>query len=269
MIIDAHAHVWPDQIAAAALTANPVPGLQSRGDGTVDGLMADMATSGVDISCCLGVANEARHVERVNQFVASIASQQRYPVGSIHLDLSVEENMRILEENNIRAVKVHPLFQNLALNDKRLWDLFDAFGERIAVITHVGEGGDAYRNSLSNPQMVADIVHQFPSLRLVACHFGGYRLFDDARNILDNTDIVLETSWPPTLAELHPEKVRDLIRHHGADRIVFGSDWPMTSPFEEMKVLESLGLTDVELEAIFGGTLARVFEMDTNRTINN
>ena len=60
MIIDAHTHVWPDAIAEKALTANPVPGLEARGDGTVSGLDASMKGSGVTMSCCLGIANEAR-----------------------------------------------------------------------------------------------------------------------------------------------------------------------------------------------------------------
>nr|WP_202977879.1 amidohydrolase family protein [Nocardioides daphniae] len=55
-----------------------------------------------------------------------------------------------------------------------------------------------------------------------------------------------------------PERVRDLIRKHGAERIVFGSDWPMTSPAEEIRAIEALGLTDDELKLVLGGTLASV-----------
>src|SRR5690606_15815338 len=50
MIIDAHTHVWPDKIAAAALAGNRLPGLTPRGDGTVGGLTATMAGTGVDMS---------------------------------------------------------------------------------------------------------------------------------------------------------------------------------------------------------------------------
>ena len=261
MIIDAHTHVWPDNIASVALASNPVTELHSRGDGTVSGLESDMARSGVGLSCCFGIANKPQHVDRVNEFVASIASPTRYGFGTVHVERSVEENLESLRRNGIDAVKVHPLFQDYALDDRRLWDIFDAFGEDIAVVTHVGEGGDAHRNSLSSPQMIADIAKQFPRLRLVACHFGGYRLFDQARELLGGVDVVLETSWPPTLATLRPEKVRELIRYHGAERIVFGSDWPMTSPEEELQAIDSLGLTDDELKLVLGGTMARVLRL--------
>jgi uncharacterized protein len=263
VIIDAHTHIWPDKIAHLALGGNTVPGLVARGDGTVGGLMGDMGDSGVDISCCLAIANESRHVHRVNEFVAGIADEKRIPFGTVHVELSVEENLESLRSNGLKAVKIHPLFQRFALDDKRLWEILDAFGDEFAVITHVGEGGDAFTNSLSNPRMIRDIVQAFPDLRLMACHFGGYKILDDADEVLAGLDVVLETSWPPSLTTLRPERVRDLIRRHGAERIVFGSDWPMTSPGEEIRAVEGLGLTDDETKSVLGGTLAGVLGIDS------
>jgi predicted TIM-barrel fold metal-dependent hydrolase len=262
VIIDAHTHVWPDKIAGAALAGNRVPGLVPRGDGTVAGLMADMERSGVDVSCCLAIANEARQVDHANGFAASLAARNRVPFGTVHVDLSVEDNLASLRRHGISRVKIHPLFQSFGLDHPRLWELFEAFGSEVAVITHVGQGGDAYRNSLSSPKMIRDISRQFPELRLMACHFGGYKILDDAEEMLAGSDVVLETSWPPRLATLQPDRVRRLIRHHGAERVVFGSDWPMTSPTEELTALQALGLTADELECVLGGTLARVLRID-------
>jgi predicted TIM-barrel fold metal-dependent hydrolase len=266
MIIDAHAHVWPDRIAELALSANRLPELVARGDGTVDGLTADMARSGVSMSCCLGIANEARHVDRVNEFVAGLEAEKRYGVGTVHVDLSTEENLDSLRRHGVRAVKIHPLFQGFALDDPRLWEIFEAFGDEFAVITHVGAGGSADANTLSTPAMIRDIAKQFPALRLMACHFGGYKLLDDAEELLSGTDVVLETSWPPGLSTLRPDRVRRLIRNHGAERVVFGSDWPMTSPAEELAAIDALGLTDDETKSVLGGTLARVLRMESSWT---
>jgi predicted TIM-barrel fold metal-dependent hydrolase len=244
VIIDAHAHVWPDKIAGLALSANRLPELNARGDGTVGGLTADMAASGVEMSCCLGIANQARHVDSVNRFVAELSGPS-------------------LRRHRVRAVKIHPLFQGFALDDARLWAIFEAFDDEFAVITHVGEGGTPETNRLSSPRMIADIARQFPDLRLMACHFGGYKILDDAEEMLSGADVVLETSWPPSLKTLQPDRVRRLIRDHGAERIVFGSDWPMTSPAEEIEAIEALGLTDDETKLVLGGTLARVLGIDS------
>ncbi|CAM3276107.1 amidohydrolase family protein [Nocardioides dubius] len=260
MIIDAHTHVWPDRIAEIALSSSvdKLDNLAARGNGTVGGLVDDMSASGVDMSCCLGIANEARHVDSVNRFVAGLTSDTRFGFGTIHVELSVEENIASLKRHGIRGVKIHPLYQGFALDDPRLWAILEAFGEDFAVITHVGAGGSAEANRLSSPAMIRDIARQFPKLRLMACHFGGYKILDDAEEMLAGADVVLETSWPPSLKTLRPERVRNLIRKHGAERIVFGSDWPMTSPAEEIAAIQALGLNDTETKLVLGGTLARV-----------
>jgi predicted TIM-barrel fold metal-dependent hydrolase len=268
VIIDAHTHVWPDKIARAALVGNPVDKITARADGTVAGLMADMAVSGVDLSCCLAIANRPEQIERVNEFAAGLRSSSRYPFGTIHVGRSLAENMDALRSNGIDAVKIHPLFQDFALDDPRLWDIFDAFGEDVAVITHVGAGGDAHRNMLSNPGMIAAIVNQFPRLRLIACHFGGYKLFDQAREMLGGVDVVLETSWPPTMATLAPELVRGLIRQHGAERVAFGSDWPMTSPADELRAVDALRLSDDERNFIVGGTMSRILRLKGHNDVS-
>ncbi|MFD2351349.1 amidohydrolase family protein [Nonomuraea ferruginea] len=67
---------------------------------------------------------------------------------------------------------------------------------------------------------------------------------------------MLETSWPPSLGSLPPERVRKIIERHGADRVVFGSDWPMTDPATEIAAVRALGLPPEDEAAILGGNLA-------------
>jgi uncharacterized protein len=126
------------------------------------------------------------------------------------------------------------------------------------VIAHVGAGGDRESNERATPGMIRDIVRQFPDLRLVACHFGGYHRLEEAEADLLGENVHLETSWPPTMAELAPEKVREIISRHGADRIVFGSDWPMGDPGREVAAIRALGYDDETTAGILGGNFARL-----------
>lgn len=262
MIIDAHTHVWPDALADKALAANALPGLTAVGDGKAGTLAGQMPGTGVDHSIALGVASTGRHVDRTNEFVASLDRGTFTPFGSVHVDLSVEENLASLHRHGIRGVKVHPLFQNVSLENERLWELFEAFGSDIAVITHVGAGGSGHVNELSTPRMLRDIIRTFPQLRLVACHFGGYHMLHEAEEELRGLPVVLETSWPPALAQVDPSTVRRLISKHGAERVVFGSDWPMTDPGAEINAIRALGLGEETERKILGGNLARVLQLD-------
>jgi len=257
VIIDAHCHVWPDRIAERAL-AGRVPGMEAMGDGTVAGVRASLQRCGVDKTVVMGIADQARHVDRTNEFIGSIRDATMIPFGTVHPDLSVEENLASLRAHGIAGVKLHPLFQGFRINDPRIYALLEAFGADVPVIMHVGAGGTPEANLRSNPTMLAQIVRTFPALRLVACHFGGFRQLNQTEAEVVGLDVFLETSWPPTLAGLDPGRVVDIIRRHGPGRVIFGSDWPMADPAAEIAVIRGLGFDDDETAAMLGGNLARL-----------
>lgn len=264
MVIDVHCHAWPDQIAEKALSGRS-PQLPRFGDGTIHGLREALAGAGVDNGVVLGIADDARHVDGVNRFVARKKAEGFFGFGTVHADLSVEDNLASLRSNGVRGVKLHSLFQGFAYDDPRMMELYEAIGSEIAIIAHVGDGGDAAANSRGTPQMVAKIAKTFPDLRLVLCHFGGYHRLDDAEQELVGLDVHLETSWPPTLAALAPELVKRIVSKHGADRIVFGSDWPMADPKAEIEAIRRIGLSDDDTENILGGNFLRLLGEDVAR----
>lgn len=263
MIIDAHAHVWPPHIAAEVLAAKPV-GLEPMGDGTLEGLAATMEAAGIDHACTLAIANTARTVRRTNEFVGGVDRRIFTPFGTVHPDLTIDENLASLDDNGITAVKFHPIFQQASLADPRVVDLMRALADRgIVVLTHAGAGGDDPDGAeRGHPRHVAGLVTAVPDLTLIACHYGGYHLLDEAEREVVGRRVILETSWPPAVADLDPGRVRDLIREHGSDRVVFGSDWPMANPAAEIATIRSWGLSASEADAVLGGTLAAVLGLD-------
>jgi hypothetical protein len=73
---------------------------------------------------------------------------------------------------------------------------------------------------------------------------------------------ILETSWPPSTAGLDQERVRAIIERHGPDRVVYGSDWPMTDPAAEIAAIRALGLPADQEAAILGGNLAALLGLE-------
>ena len=256
MIFDAHCHVWPDHIAATVLAGRPA-GLYARHDGTIAGLRRTMDGAGIDRAICLGVAHAARTVQRTNEFIGSIDRTRFVPFGTVHPELSPAVNLGSLRDNGISGVKLHPLFQDLSLADPRVVDIAAALAEAdITVITHVGAGGDTDANDRGSPGSLRKLLDAVPALRLIACHFGGYHRLDEAEDLLVGSRAVLETSWPPSTAGLDPCRVRKIIRQHGAARVVYGSDWPMTDPAAEIAAIRALGLPPEDEAGILGGNLA-------------
>jgi predicted TIM-barrel fold metal-dependent hydrolase len=262
MIIDAHCHVWPDAIARKVLADRPV-GLDPVHDGTLDGLRRTMDTAGIDMAMTLAVANVARTVHRTNEFVGTVDRSRFVPFGTVHPELSVEENLGSLHENGVVGVKLHPLFQELSFADERTREILVALAEGgFPVIAHVGCGGDHTQNERGASKHLPALVGGIPGLRFIAAHFGGYHDLDAAEQWSVGTDVHLETSWPPSLGTLPAQRLQEIIRRHGADRVVYGSDWPMTDPATEIAAVRALGLTAQEEAAVLGGNLARLLGID-------
>lgn len=258
MIIDAHCHVWPDHIAPQVLAQRPA-GLGPQHDGTIDGLRRTMDAAGIDHAMTLGVAVSARTVERTNEFIGAIDRRRFTPFGTVHPDLPTAANLASLSNNGIRGVKLHPLFQDLSLADPRVIDLLGGLAEAdITVITHAGAGSTDEANERGAPRSLRSVIDAVPNLRLIACHFGGYHRLDEAEKLVVGSPLYLETSWPPRMGDLDRERIRRLIRRHGAGRIVFGSDWPMSDPATEMASVRALGLSADEQAAVLGGNLAQI-----------
>ena len=149
-----------------------------------------------------------------NEFIGSVRGTGWSRSGTVHPELSVEENLKHLRDNGIVGVKLHPLFQDLSLGDPRVHDILAALAEEgMPVVTHVGAGGDEAANERGRPEAVAAARGRAAATStLIACHYGGYHLLDEAEEHVVGSSVTLETSWPPTMAELDPERVVAIIR---------------------------------------------------------
>src|ERR1700761_6057364 len=169
-----------------------------------------------------------------------------------------EENIEGLRRNNLKGAKVHPLYQGYALDDPGLRATLDAMQGEFAVIIHVGEGDSPESNARCTPSMMRQLVLDFPRLDVIACHFGGYRLLDQAEEMIVGLPVYIDTSWPPGVGQIEPDRLRKIIERHGPERVVFASDWPMADPARDIETIRGLGLADADTAAILGGNLERL-----------
>jgi len=102
------------------------------------------------------------------------------------------------------------------------------------------------------------LADAIPNLTLMACHYGAYHQLDLAEDVVVGSRVILETSWPPTMAILEPERIRGIIEHHGADRVIYGSDWPMADPVAEIAGIKALGLDPEDEAKVLGGNMQRI-----------
>jgi hypothetical protein len=63
-------------------------------------------------------------------------------------------------------------------------------------------------------------------------------------------------------------EMRHFLQHYGAERLLFGSDFPFGDPRHELRKVHSLGLSDAGLEQVLGGNIRRLIsEIKTSHEI--
>ena len=260
-IIDIHTHIYPDEIARKA--ADSVKTFYGGiGDPTMDGteqlLLSRGRQAGIDRFAILPVAIRPERVKAINDFVRqqAQANSRFIPFGTAHAAMEgvADEAERIMGYG-AKGIKMHPDSQGFSIDDPRLFPLYETVQGRIPVIFHVGD----LRYNHSHPARLRSVLEQFPKLDVIGAHFGGFRMHETALEFLRDTSCVLDTSSSVMFMEEGvPER---LIRLYGAERIAFGSDFPLFDPVHEVERIDRLILTDAEKEQIFCKTAEQILNL--------
>ena len=269
MIIDIHTHVFPDAIAPKtidALTEKAAGAVNASTDGTLEGLKVSMRQSGVDASVIQPVVTRPSQFESINRFAAAVNGKDGvYSFGGIHPDdEALTEHLTAIRDMGLRGVKIHPDYQGVMFDDPRVIRLLrEAFDLGLYVLTHAGFDV-GFPELIHCPPRAAkralealygpDRVGVEP--RLILAHLGGYTQIEDVMAYLIGEPIYLDVSF--VLDRVPAEDVMRIIRAHGAERILFGSDCPWGDQADFVARVRALPLTDTERELIFSGNAKRI-----------
>ncbi len=261
VIIDFHTHIYPKDIADKATKSvcdfyHLGDELHKNKSATAENLIEAGKKGGVDKFVILPVAIKPEHVQSINNFAISEekAHSEFYAFGTLHAAM----NNPMLEIERISAdvkgIKFHPDTQLFNADDDRLLPVFDAIQGRLPVLFHCGDT----RFDYSHPKRIKRIIEMFPKLTVIAAHLGGWSMYETGYELLKNEDCYFDLS--SSLMFLEKERAVRIIRSYGSDRVLFGTDFPLWSPAEEVERFLSLGLTDEENERILYKNALRLLE---------
>ena len=262
-IIDTHAHIYPDKIALkAAASIGDFYDIPMNLDGTVGALLAAGQEAGITRHLVHSVAVTWERAHSINDFIAaSVAAHPEKFIGfgSIHPDHpEMEKELDRMLGLGLRGVKLHPDFQHFKLDDLAALRLFAAMAERgLPLLVHTGD----YRYDYSNPERMARALDQVPRLTAICAHLGGWSVWSDAWKLLAGRGNVY-VDCCSSLYAIEPEEAVKIIHRYGADRVFFGTDYPMWNPKEEVARFMALPLTEEEREMILHRNFERFIGED-------
>lgn len=250
MRLDMHTHAYHPKIAhkvAAQLERHY--GIVPVGSGLIEDLRVRARLAGLDKVVVHCAATAPAQVIPANNWAIELTRtyDDVLAFGTLHPGYAdFEAELNRLWTAGIRGIKLHADFQGFRLDDRALWPIFEALSGRFVVMFHVGDR-PAPKDNNSCPMKLAAIHRDFPGLTIIAAHLGGYLHWKWALEHLIGRDVYLDTS--SALPFIDDATLGEILRRHPRERIVFGSDYPLFDPGEEMERLMSrLGLSDAEMD---------------------
>lgn len=250
-VVDFHAHAFPEKVAARAVAALSAEyRVTPVAEPTIPGLVHFMDENRVDVSIVVPVATRPDQVRSINDWAAGANSRRMVCFGAMHPDLEdVGAEVERMIGLGLKGMKIQPNFQQCAPDDPRLYPAYEVAEGKLIVLFHSGQEIVRVHHVYAQPRAVAEVKDMFPHLTMVAAHLGGYQMWAEVREHLVGKDLFLETSYCP-LEQLGDAEAVALIRAHGAQRVLFGSDFPWGHAGRDIGRLLSLGLSQEEVEAI-------------------
>ena len=157
----------------------------------------------------------------------------------------------------LRGVKLHPDFQRFPADAPFVIQAARAMAERkLVLLIHAGDP----RQRFSNPEQISRLASACPDTTVIAAHLGGWRHWTRAALSLAKwANIRVDTS--SSLPFLKPDEAVACIRAFGANRVLFGTDYPMWHPADERARFMALPLTSDEQQMILWNNGARLFRL--------
>lgn len=263
-VIDAHCHIYPDKIAARAVAGTDAfYGTTARcPSGTVGELLEVGTKAGTDHFIVQSVATTPRQVRSINEFIAAsvAASEGKFTgLGTMHPECEdIPAEIAHLKALGLKGIKIHPDIQARPLDHPGFMIMYACCEkEGLPVLMHTGD----YRYNYSNPNRLIPVLEQFPDLTVIGAHFGGWSIWEEAtEKMAKYQNLVVDCSSSLPFMK-HPEVAVDLVRKYGAHRVLYGTDYPMWSPVEELEHFLKLGLTPEEEKMIFADNAIRVYHL--------
>ena len=180
-LIDIHTHIYPPAIAhKAAASIRQFYQLNTHEmDGTAETLLKKGDQVGIDRFVILPVAVRPDRTRHINEFILEqVAAQPRFiGFGTIHAGMeNIADETQFIMDHGLKGIKMHPDTQEFAIDDPRLFPAYEHIQGKLPVIFHMGDA----RYNYSHPAQLRSVLDQFPKLQVIAAHFGGYRMYEEA-----------------------------------------------------------------------------------------
>lgn len=253
MIIDFHTHAFPDSVAHKAVPALAAEGnIPACTDGTINSLLGSMDRAGIDASVICSIATRPAQFDAILQWSRAIASPRLIPLPSVHpADPDIVEKIYSIGRHGFSGIKMHPYYQDFFLDEPRMFPVYEALSETgLLLVVHCGFDIAFPRIKRAAPGQILSVHAQFPALKLITTHFGGWDDWDEVEETLLGRQIFMEISF--SLNSLSRTQAQRMLSRHPAEYLLFGSDSPWEDQQTALQRLHDFDIPQRRLDLLLG-----------------
>jgi len=259
--VDVHVHLHPDGLARAIERWFAQRGWPAGHSFEPSAVADPLRSRGVRRFCFFSYAHKPGMSRALNRWLSEQAARlpEAVALGTLHPeDPDVDEIAReATGDLGLRGFKFHHSVQRFHVDDERLFPMYErAEAEGHLFVLHVGTM--PYRDPFTGVERFARLMQRFPTLRVCVAHMGAFQTAEFLALLPRHPELYLDTTMamtshatPYTGADPGAVSDADLLQHQ--DRILFGSDFPLTPyDYEEERCWAwTRGIDDVVRRKIF------------------
>lgn len=250
MVIDFHTHIFPEKIVDKAIKILEDNILQVSGvvekahiDGRLESLKASMQKNNIDYSVVMPIATNPHQTESINKFACIVNSDEKvYSFGSVHPESNnVLDELKLINESGLIGIKLHPQYQEFFIDSPQAIKILKIAEELgLYVMLHAGEDKGKLPPLRCTPERLKNALGCVAGDKIIAAHMGGYNMWEDVLKHLCKTPVYLDTSY--SVGVMDDELAKEIIKIHGADKILFATDSPWMSQGFVLESFKNLNL---------------------------
>lgn len=245
-VIDSHAHMTHDEAAGVGFIHLPA--------GDAASMVERAKLMGINALCVSGFLAIWTDYEEGNRIVWE--AMKRFP-GFYHGYATLQpqyvkdwaKECRLVHRRyRMKGMKPYHPRTNIPYNDK-LWTPWFEYGNRINAFALIHPSPDVVKE-------INDLAPKYPNIAFIIAHTGGS--FRDARLGIEmaekNPNVYLEI----TLTSVTYGVIEFMVKHVGAERVLFGTDQPMRDPIPQFGWMAYSHCSFEEKKKMFGLNMRKI-----------
>ena len=235
------------------------------------GLLREMDAAGIGwgVFLCPRLAPSLEEgLENVSS-VARSSAGRLLPTGTVDPTQGEAQVTHAIElwsrnEPRLRGIKLYPGYLPFDVTDSRLEPVY-GWAERQKVPVWVHQGDTADPDGLikfARPIFLDEVAVRWRSVRFVLCHVGNPWMEEAAEVVYKNENVYTDTSgllnpfaerYDGQVRRMRTRLLHAILAVGDAGKVLYGSDWPISSIADGVGLVEGLDLPRPDKERILGG----------------